>query len=150
VYYILSVQIENVTYSFKAGVGVSGFHIILVYSLPRYDLQLHVKYRYTIIRLNTQNNVLINQVSLVITLFQLHSSGTQSIGWCAFYHSNVSSSSSLFTEFIEKLPSCLLNLLLRSSFACISESQDVSCWGCNANSTHLSIVWEEYSMPTHC
>jgi len=41
----------------------------------------------------------------------------------------------LFNDISAKLPSCFLNLLLKSSFVCISELQDVSCWGCNANST---------------
>ena len=46
----------------------------------------------------------------------------------------------LFNDISAKLPSCFLNLLLKSSFVCISESQDVSCWGCNANSTFLSTL----------
>ena len=35
-------------------VGVSGFYTILGYSLPRYDLQLHVEHKYTIVQTNTQ------------------------------------------------------------------------------------------------
>jgi len=54
-----------------------------------------------------------------------------------FRHSNVSSLPSLFNEVDGELPSCFLNLLFKSFFVCISESQDVSCWGCNANSTFL-------------
>ena len=54
-----------------------------------------------------------------------------------FRHSNVSSLPSLSNEVVGELPSCFLNLLLKSFFVCISESQDVSCWGCNATSTFL-------------
>jgi len=39
-------------------------------------------------------------------------------------------------EIIDNLPGFLLNLRLRSSFAGISESQDISCWGYYASSTH--------------
>ena len=35
---------------------------ILGYSLPRCDLRLHVEYEYTIIRINTQHNLLVIQV----------------------------------------------------------------------------------------
>jgi len=41
----------------------------------------------------------------------------------------------LFNDIIDNLPSCFLNLRLRTFFVCISESQDASSWGCNANST---------------
>jgi len=37
-----------------SGVSVSGFYTILAYSLPWYDLQLHVEHEYTIVRINTQ------------------------------------------------------------------------------------------------
>jgi len=43
-------------------VGVSGFYTILGYSFSRCDLRLHVEYEYTIVRINTQYNVLVNQV----------------------------------------------------------------------------------------
>jgi len=46
----------------------------------------------------------------------------------------------LFHGTIEKLLSRFLNSLLKSSFVCISESLDVSCWGGNANSTHRSRI----------
>jgi len=37
-------------------------------------------------------------------------------------------------------------LLLKSSFVCVSDSRDVSCWGCNANSTLVrSINANNYS-----
>jgi len=49
--------------------------------------------------------------------------------------STVSYLPSLFNEVVGVLPSCFLNLLLKTFFVCISESQDVSCWECNANST---------------
>ena len=87
------------------------------------------------VHIYTQYNVLVNQASLIVTLFQLHSSGIQSIRWCDFKRSNASALSLLFNDIIDELPGCFLNLFLRSSFLCISESQDVSCWGCNANST---------------
>ena len=61
-YYLLSVQIENVTYCYKSGVGVSGFYTILAYSPPRCDSRLRVEYEYTIIRINTQHNILVIQV----------------------------------------------------------------------------------------
>jgi len=60
--YLLSVQIENVTYCFMSGVSVSGFCTILAYSLPRCDLRLHVECKCTIVQINTQYNVLVNQV----------------------------------------------------------------------------------------
>jgi len=41
----------------------------------------------------------------------------------------------LFNEVIGELPSCFMNLLLKSFFVCISESQDVSCWWAKTNST---------------
>ena len=125
------------------GVRVNSFYTILDYSLPSCDLQLHVECKYTIVQINTQYNVLVNQVSLNTTLFQLHSSWIQSIRWCDFehWHSNASSLSLLFMEISDNLPSCCLNLLLRSYFVCISESQDVSCWGCNANSTFLPALF---------
>ena len=57
-------------------------------------------------------------------------------GDATLYCSNASSFPLLFNAIIDKLPGCILNLLLKSSFfLCISESQDVSCWGCNVNST---------------
>ena len=40
----------------------------------------------------------------------------------------------LFNDISAKLPSCFLNLLLNSSLVCISESQDVPCWGAETNS----------------
>jgi len=49
-----------------------------------------------------------------------------------------SSQSLLFSETNEKLLSRFLDLLLKwlnSLISCIPESRDVSCWGCNANST---------------
>jgi len=103
-------------------VGVSGFYTNLAYSLPRYDLRLHVDCKCTIVQINTQYNVLVNQVfanpvSVFILLGFVH----------YFRHSNVSSLPSLFNEVVGELPSCFLNLLLKSFFVCISESQDVSC-----------------------
>jgi len=62
VYWLLSVQIGNVTYCFMSDVGVSGFYTILGYSLPRRDLRLHVEHKHTIVQTNTQYNVLVNQV----------------------------------------------------------------------------------------
>jgi len=47
----------------------------------------------------------------------------------------------LFNENIDKLLGRFLDLLLKTSFVCISESRDVSCWGCNANSTRHSNAW---------
>ena len=41
----------------------------------------------------------------------------------------------LFHEIVDKPPSRFLDLLLKSSFVCVSESWDVSCWRCKANST---------------
>jgi len=52
-----------------------------------------------------------------------------------FRHSNVSSLPSLFNEIVGELSSCFRNSFLKSFFVYISESQDVSCWGCNANTT---------------
>jgi len=49
------------------------------YSRPGCDLQLHVEYKYTVVQINTQYNVLVNHMSLIVTLFQLHSSGIPSI-----------------------------------------------------------------------
>jgi len=46
-----------------------------------------------------------------------------------------SSQSLLFNEIMDPLLGRFLNLLLKSFFVCISESRNVSCWGCNANST---------------
>jgi len=62
VYCLLSVQIGNVTYCFMSDVGVSGFYTILAYSLPRCGLRLHVECKYTVVQINTQYNVLVNQV----------------------------------------------------------------------------------------
>ena len=53
----------------------------------------------------------------------------------------------LFNDISAKLPSCFLNLLFKSSIVCISESQDVSYWGCNANSTREKTqvtVWDPF------
>ena len=58
-----------------------------------------------------------------------------------FRHSNVSSMPSLFHEVVGELSSCFLNLFLESFPVCISESQDSSCWGCNANSTFLPTLF---------
>ena len=46
-----------------------------------------------------------------------------------------SSQSLVFNEIMDRLLDRFLNLVLKSFFVFISESQDVSCWGCNANST---------------
>ena len=54
-------------------VGVSGFYTILAYSLPRCDLRLHVECKYTIVQINTQYNVLVNQVfANPVSVFVLH------------------------------------------------------------------------------
>jgi len=78
--------------------------------------------KYTIVQINTQCNVLVNQVfvrsvsaSFFLNLFR------------DFRHSNVSSLHSLFNRVVGELPSCFLNLLLTYFFICVSESQDVSC-----------------------
>ena len=55
------------------------FDNIIGYSRPGCDLQLHVEYKYTVVQINTQYDVLVNQISLIVTLFQLHSSGIPSI-----------------------------------------------------------------------
>ena len=74
-YDLLSVQIENVAYCFMSDVGVCGFYTILAYSLPRCDLRLHVKCKYTIVQINTQYNVLVNQVfANPVSVFILFSS----------------------------------------------------------------------------
>ena len=121
-YQLLSVQIGNVTDCFVSDVGVSGFYTILAYSLSRYDLRLHVECKYTIVQINTQYNVLVNQVfANPVSVFIL-------LGFSYdFRHSNVSSLPSLFKEVVGELPSCFLNLFLKSFLVCISESQDVSC-----------------------
>jgi len=69
-------------------------------------------------------------------------------------HSNSFFLSLLFNEVIGELQSCFMNLLLKSFFVCISESQDVSCWGCNANSTgatphtsNESLAWLQQRFP---
>jgi len=40
---------------------------------------MYVEYKYAIVQINTQYNVFIKQMSLVVTLFQLDSPGIQSI-----------------------------------------------------------------------
>jgi len=50
-------------------------------------------------------------------------------------HSNSFFLPLLFNEVIGELPNGFMNLLLKSFFIYISESQNVSCWGATTNST---------------
>jgi len=72
----LSVWIGNILDNFVWDITANDFYNLVGYSLPRCDLQIHVEYKYTV---NTQYNVLVSQVFLVVSLFQLHSPGIQSI-----------------------------------------------------------------------
>ena len=90
-------------------VGVSGFYTVLAYSLPRCDLRLYVECKYRIVQINAQYNVLVNQV------FAIQCPSSFFLGLVHdFRHSNVSSLPSLFNEVVGELPSCFLNLLLKS------------------------------------
>ena len=60
-------------------VTVNDFYNVGGYSLLRCDLQLRMEHTYTVVRITMQYNVLENQMVLVITLFQFHSPGIQSI-----------------------------------------------------------------------
>jgi len=77
-------------------------------------------------------------VFLIVSLFQLRSLGLLSIRWCDLLVFQYSYQSLLFYGIIDKLLSRFLDLFLKSSFVCFSESRDVLCWGCNANSTTAS------------
>jgi len=61
----------------------------------------------------------------------------------------------LFNEVIGELPSCFMNLLLKSFLVCISESKDGLCWGAKTNSTlsrciTCQIVWGQQSHAEIC
>jgi len=75
----LSEQIRNIINNFVWDVIAIDFYNFVSYSLPRCDFQLHVEHKYTIFQINTQYNVLVNQMFLIVTLFQLHSLGIRSI-----------------------------------------------------------------------
>jgi len=61
----------------RTGIIANNFYNIVGYSLPGCDLQ----YMWSI---STQYNVVIKQVSLVVTLFLLRTPGVQSMWWCDF------------------------------------------------------------------
>jgi len=81
---------------------------------------LQTECKYTIVQINTQNNVFVNQV-FANPVHDFRRSVHD------FRHSNVSSLPSLFNEVVGELSSCFLNLFLKSFPVCISESQDASC-----------------------
>jgi len=81
-----------------------------------------VEHKYTIIQTNAQYNVLVNKC------LQIQCPSSFFLGLVHdFRHSDVSSLPSLFNEVVGELPSCFLNLLLKSFFVCISELYDVLC-----------------------
>ena len=102
------------------------------YSLLRCDLRLHVEYKYT--------NKYTIQRPCKLSVFSRYFVPT-SFSWNSVHSVmrllvfQYSYHSLLFPKTIDKLQSRFLDLLLKSSFVCVSESWDVSCWGCNANST---------------
>jgi len=67
----------NIVYKFVRIVNVNNFYNVSGYSLPNCDLRLHAEYKYTIVQINTQHKVPVNQVFLVVALLQPHSPGTQ-------------------------------------------------------------------------
>jgi len=75
----LSVSIGNIIDNFVRNITANDFYTVVGYSLPRCDWLLQVEYKHTIVQINTQDNVLVHQVFLVVILFQLHSPGIQSI-----------------------------------------------------------------------
>jgi len=81
---------------------------ILGYSLPRCDLRLHVEYEYTIIRINTQHNLLVIQVFVnpvsVFVLLEFRS--LDNITVCIL----ILFLPVLFNEVIGELPNCIMNL----------------------------------------
>jgi len=56
----LSVKIGNIVYNFILIVNVNSFYNVLGYSLPNCDLRLHAEYKYIMVWINTQYNVLVN------------------------------------------------------------------------------------------
>jgi len=64
----LSVWIENILDNFVWDITANDFYNVVGYSLPRCDLRLHMEHKYTV---NTQYDVLVKQVSLVLIVFQL-------------------------------------------------------------------------------
>jgi len=54
-----------------------------------------------------------------------------SVRQSVFFHKSIDKFLSLFLYLVQKW--------LKSSFICISESQEASCWGCNTNSTFLKL-----------
>jgi len=97
-------------------------------------LAIHVEYTYTIVRINTQYNVLVNQVFAnpmsVFVLREFRSLDNTTVcililSCCLYYlmRSSASFQGASWTCF------------LKFFFICISASQDVSCWGAETNST---------------
>jgi len=125
----LYVWIGNILDNFVWDIITNGFYIVVGYSLPRCDLRYmwNINIQYTIQR-PCNPNVCKSSV-------RLRSSWVQIVRSYNFMHSNSFFLSLLFNVVIGELPSCFMNLLLKSFFVCISESQKVLCWGCNANST---------------
>jgi len=50
----------NIVYKFTRIINVNNFYNVLDYSLPNCDLRLHAEYKYTMVQINTQYNVLVN------------------------------------------------------------------------------------------
>ena len=67
----------NIIYNFIQ--IVNNFCNVLGYSLPTCDLRLHAEYKYTMVKINTHFNVLVDGKFLVVALFQRHSLGIPSI-----------------------------------------------------------------------
>jgi len=74
----------NVLDNFVWNITANDFYNVVGYSLPRCDVRLHMEYKYTVVQINTQYNVFVSWMSLIVTLFQLHFPGIQSIRWCDF------------------------------------------------------------------
>jgi len=60
----LSVWIGNILDNFAWDFIANDFYNVMCYTLPRYDLRLHVEHKYPIIQIHTHYNVLVNQVSV--------------------------------------------------------------------------------------
>jgi len=72
-----------------------------------------VEYEYTIIRINTQQNILVLKVFVnPVSVFVL-------LEFRTYMHSNSFFLPLLFNEVIGELPSCFMNLLLEYFFVCI-------------------------------
>ena len=110
------------------------FHKVLVCSPPSGDLLLQTECKCTIVQINTQYNVLVNQVFAnpvsVFVLLEFRSLDNITVcilvlSFCLCYLMRLSASFQV----------ALWTCFLKSFFVCISESQDVSCWGAKTNST---------------